>query len=234
MKPKIVYPTFIVHLPISKIDVKMRVMNLREEKILLTAQESKNVLDLMNAMFLCLDNCILESEIYIKKLPFVELQYLYLNLRGNSVGNVSKLLIPDEDETWRKYEVNVDINDIALQYFEEINLNIEFDLQNGMIMRYPTFDDAYKLNTITDEKERLFAFIGICVEKIYDSENVYERNQFTNDEIIEYINDLPSTYYDRIKTFINDLPHIEYTVKYKTFKEENRKLVLKTLENFLQ
>lgn len=234
MKPKIVYPTFIVHLPISKIDVKMRVMNLREEKILLTAQESKNVLDLMNAMFLCLDNCILESEISIKKLPFVELQYLYLNLRGNSVGNVSKLLIPDEDETWRKYEVNVDINDIALQYFEEINLNIEFDNLNGMIMRYPTFDDAYKLNTITDEKERLFAFIGICVEKIYDSENVYEKNQFTNDEIIEYINDLPSTYYDKIKNFINDLPHIEYTVEYKTFKEENRKLVLKTLENFLQ
>lgn len=234
MKPKIVYPTFIAHLPISKIDVKMRVMNLREEKILLTAQESKNVLDLMNAMFLCLDNCILESEISIKKLPFVELQYLYLNLRGNSVGNVSKLLIPDEDETWRKYEVNVDINDIALQYFEEINLNIEFDNLNGMIMRYPTFDDAYKLNTITDEKERLFAFIGICVEKIYDSENVYEKNQFTNDEIIEYINDLPSTYYDKIKNFINDLPHIEYTVEYKTFKEENRKLVLKTLENFLQ
>jgi len=94
---KIDYPTFTVNLPISKHEIQLRVMTLREEKIILTAQEGGNVLDLMDAMIICINNCLL-SKIDLHELPFFELQYIYLHLRSNSVGLISKLLIPDDYE----------------------------------------------------------------------------------------------------------------------------------------
>ena len=226
---KIDYPTFTVNLPISKTEIQLRVMTLREEKIILTAQESGNILDLMDAMLICINNCLI-SKINLHELPFFELQYIYLHLRSNSVGLISKLLIPDDYEKLFKHEVNVNVENVELIFNPEISNKILFTEDTGMLMKYPNFNDVRRINKEKDDKEKLTLYLTLCVKCIFDSENVYEN--FTSEEIEEYINNLPISYFNKLEEFINNIPKIQYTIEYDNSKGEHKKIVLNSLENF--
>jgi hypothetical protein len=230
MLPKINYPTFKVTLPVTDKELSFRVMTLREEKIILTAQESNNVIELMDAMLVCITNCCLD-DIDFYKIPFFELQYIYLNLRANSIGIISKLMIPDDYDPNIKHEVMINIEDIDLKVGEQIN-TIMFNDTDGMIVTYPNFNSAKKINRETDENNRVLVFLRMCIVSVFDEENVYDEHTFSDDELIEYINNLPSSYIIQIKTFIEGIPKIEYNVEYNNSRGEHKKIVLNSLANF--
>ena len=230
MLPKINYPTFKVTLPVTDKELSFRVMTLREEKIILTAQESNNIIELMDAMLVCITNCCLD-DIDFYKIPFFELQYIYLNLRANSIGIISKLMIPDDYDPNIKHEVMVNIEDIDLKVGEKINA-IMFNDTDGMIVTYPNFNSAKKINRETDENNRVLVFLRMCIVSVFDEENVYDEHTFSDDELIEYINNLPSSYIIQIKTFIEGIPKIEYNVEYNNSRGEHKKIVLNSLANF--
>jgi hypothetical protein len=230
MLPKINYPTFKVTLPVTDKELSFRVMTLREEKIILTAQESNNIIELMDAMLVCITNCCLD-DIDFYKIPFFELQYIYLNLRANSIGIISKLMIPDDYDPNIKHEVMVNIEDIDLKVGEKINA-IMFNDTDGMIVTYPNFNSAKKINRETDENNRVLVFLRMCIVSVFDEENVYDEHTFSDDELIEYINNLPSSYIIQIKTFIDSIPKIEYNVEYNNSRGEHKKIVLNSLANF--
>jgi hypothetical protein len=211
-------------------ELSFRVMTLREEKIILTAQESNNIIELMDAMLVCITNCCLD-DIDFYKIPFFELQYIYLNLRANSIGIISKLMIPDDYDPNIKHEVMVNIEDIDLKVGEKINA-IMFNDTDGMIVTYPNFNSAKKINRETDENNRVLVFLRMCIVSVFDEENVYDEHTFSDDELIEYINNLPSSYIIQIKTFIDSIPKIEYNVEYNNSRGEHKKIVLNSLANF--
>lgn len=230
MLPKINYPTFKVTLPVTDKELSFRVMTLKEEKIILTAQESNNIIELMDAMLVCITNCCLD-EIDFHKIPFFELQYIYLNLRANSIGVISKLMIPDDYEQHIKHEVVVNIENIDLKVGEKIN-TIMFNETDGLIVTYPNFNAAKRINRETDENNRVLVFLRMCIVSVFDEENVYDEHTFSDDELIEYINNLPASYIIQIKTFIDSIPKIEYNVEYDNSRGEHKKIVLNSLANF--
>lgn len=230
MLPKIEYPTFKVNLPVTKQELEFRVMTLREEKLILTAQESNNILDLMDAMMVCIKNCSINN-VDFYKIPFFELQYIYLNIRANSVGVISRLTIPDDYDTTIKHEVLVNIENINLVVGEIVN-TIRFNENDGMVVKYPNFDAARKINKEPDENSRVLLFLRMCIVSIFDSESVYDEHTFSDEELIQYVESLPSNYIKYIKEFIDNIPKIEYIIEYKNSKGEHKKIVLNSLANF--
>jgi hypothetical protein len=231
MLPKINYPTFKVFLPVSNLELEFRVMTLKEEKIILTAQEGKNILDLMDAMMVCIKNCCINSNINFDKIPFFELQYIYLNLRANSIGVISRLMIPDDYDTNIKHEVLINIENVDLAVGDIIS-TINFNENDGMVVTYPNFNAARKINKETDENNRVLVFLRMCIVSIFDSENVYDEHTFNDEELTKYIEELPSSYISNIKEFIDSIPKVTYTVEYKNSKGEDKKLILSSLANF--
>ena len=233
MLPKIEYPVFKIFIPITKKELSFRVMTLKEEKIILTAQENKNIIDLMDAMLICIQNCSINNKVDFTKLPFFELQLIYLNLRSNSIGAISKLLIPDDYEKLFKHEVSVNIENINLNMDNLMEENIiKFTEQSGMIMKYPDFYTTRKINKITNETDKVISFIRSCIKSIFDATNVYNEDSFSEEELEKYIDELPSFYFNLLKNFIDNIPKIEYIIEYKNSKEEPKRLVLNNLENF--
>ena len=231
MLPRINYPTFRVSLPVSNIELEFRVMTLREEKIILTAQEGGNILDLMDAMLVCINNCCITPNIDFHKLPFFELQYIYLNIRANSVGAISRLMIPDDYDSTIKHQVIINIENVDLKV-DNIVSTIKFNENEGMVVTYPNFNAARKINKETDENNRVLVFLRMCIVSIFDAENVYEEHSFNDEELISYIEALPTVYISSIKEFIDSIPKVTYTVEYKNSKGEDKKIVLNSLANF--
>jgi hypothetical protein len=233
MNIQVNHPILLINLPITKKEIVMRVMTIKEEKILLTAQSSKNQMELLHAMMVCLNNCMVESNnVDLYKIPFYELQYIFLHLRSASVNKITKLLIQDEYNKIKKHEVTIDITNVNF-ITNNNEMLVMFSHNEGLEMMYPTFDTVKKMLLFDDPIEKTIEFLKHCIRKIFTENSVYNTNTMTTEELTNYIESLPASYFENLKQFIDNLPKITYEIEYTNTKGEYRKIVLDDLENFI-
>jgi len=224
--PKIDVPIFSVTLPSNDQQIKLRPFTVKEEKILLIANETKDPQEVLNAIIQIANNCILEDGVDAQTIPLVDLQYIFLQLRSKSVGNVAEILITDEEDQ-QQYKVEVDLESVQIIKPEvEVSNIIQLTDEVGITLRYPTLDLA-NLKQLTTEDLVLF-----CLVNIFDQDNVYEASDSTEDELREFISSMSTPHVEKIKEFLEGIPRLIYNVTYTTESGNEKTIEIGNINDF--
>ena len=204
--PVLQHPTFELTVPSTKKKLKYRPFLVREEKILLLAQASTETADMFSAIEQVLTNCVLNYD--VSKFTTFDTEFVFLNLRASSVSQTANIRILD-DETEELIEVEVDLNDVqcALPDLEKlVKINDEVSIE----LRYPTYQD------IIATGEDIMQTITKCVSKVYlTSGDVLDTKDFTDEEVDDFVNSIPSDAFNTIQEFFNDMPAVTLDVPYE-------------------
>ena len=213
--PKIATPTYELELPSSGQTVKYRPFLVKEEKVLVIALESEDNKQITNAIKAVLKSCVLTKGIKVEKLPTFDIEYLFLNIRGKSVGEELdvNVICPDDEKT--SVSVSINLDDIEVQKNEEHDNKIKLDDNIMMELKYPSLDQFIKNNFEFDEKNAMqqsFDLIGSCIDKIYNEEEVWAAADCTKKEINEFLESMNSTQFKGIEKFFETMPKLSHTI----------------------
>jgi hypothetical protein len=214
--PKIVTPTYELELPSTGKSVKYRPFLVKEEKVLLIAMESEDVKQITNALKQVLKSCILTRGVKIEELPTFDIEYLFLNIRGKSVGEEIEvnLIAPDDGET--SVSVTINVEDIGIERPENHEKTIKLDSNLRMEMKYPSLDEFIKNNFDFQEQtlDQSFELIAGCVDKIYNEEEVWSSADCTKKDIIEFLGQMNSIQFKAVDEFFNTMPKLSHKVTF--------------------
>jgi len=210
--PKISVPTYSINMPSTGKTLKMRPYLVKEEKVLMIALESSDPGQIAEAVRNVIGSCY--SIDNIDELTTFDIEYLFLQLRGKSVGEDMELQLKcDHCETLNPLVINV--SDIKVSNINDDNIVMITD-DIGLKMRWPsvkTFGalNIEKLNSV----EGLMDLIIECVDSIFDADAVYDRNEMSKDELIDFIDNLNSGQFKKVQSFFQDIPAVEHIAKMK-------------------
>lgn len=234
--PKIATPTYELELPSTGQTIRYRPFLVKEEKLLVIALESEDTKQITTAIKTVIKNCIETKGIKVETLPTFDIEYLFLNIRGKSVGEEIEvnIICPDDGETTVPVKISVD--DIKVQRNEDHDNKIKLDSHLMMEMKYPSLDQFIKNNfDLSDNNalEQSFELVASCVDKIYNEEEVWSTADVTKKELMEFLDQMNTTQFKQIEKFFETMPKLSHTVKVKNPKTEvESDVVLEGLSSF--
>ena len=234
--PKISTPSYELVIPSNKKKVKFRPFLVKEEKILIMAMESQDSTQIANAIKDVLSACILTRGVKINDLSTFDIEYLFLNIRGKSVGEEVEVMVtcPDDGETQVPTVINLD--DIKVQVNDKHSQDIVLDGEYTLRMKYPSMEEFIKTNFSSDGEvavDDTFKLIASCVEQVYSEEESWAGADCTKKELSDFVESLNSKQFKDIERFFDTMPKLSHTVKVtnpKTKKENE--VVLEGLQSF--
>ena len=214
--PKIATPTYELELPSTGKTIQYRPFLVKEEKLLVLALESEDTKQITTAIKAVLKSCILTKGIKVDHLPTFDIEYLFLNIRGKSVGEDLEINItcPDDNET--QVPVTINLDDIQVEKKEDHTNQIKVDDNIMMEMKYPSLNEFIKTNFDLNEKnqmEQSFDLIGSCIDKIYTEEEVWATEDCTKKEMNEFLESMNSSQFKEIENFFTSMPKLSHTIK---------------------
>lgn len=211
--PKLNAPSYELVLPSTGKKVRYRPFLVKEEKILLIAMESEDEKQMQEAVKQILKNCILSRGVKVDELAVFDIEYLFLNIRGKSVGEevTLNLICPDDGETTA--EVTIDIEDIKIQKPEGHENIIKLNDDVSIVMKYPSMETFVK-NNITGSSglDTVFDLSADCISQIVEGEDVYESKSFSKKELLEFMDSMDSTQFQMIQKFFETMPKLSHKV----------------------
>ena len=233
--PKITTPTYELVLPSSGRKIKYRPFLVKEEKILIIALESQDQKQIASAVKSILSNCILTRGTKVEKLSTFDIEYLFLNVRGKSVGEQIEVMVTCPDDGKTQVPMSINIDSIKVQKSENHNADIKLDDTYTLKMRYPSLDEFIKSNFAMDKMEvdDTFDLIASCIDQVYSEEESWTQEDCTQKELSEFLEQLNSAQFKEIEEFFNTMPKLSHTVKVKNPNTgvENE-ILLEGLQNF--
>jgi len=213
--PKISTPTYELELPSSGKKIKYRPFLVREEKILIIAMESEDDKQITNAVKEVISNCILTRGVKIEQLSTFDIEYLFLNIRGKSVGEEVEVLITCPDDETTQVPVAINLDDIKVQTGENHSRDIKLDNDLILRMKYPSMEEFVKNNFSTEELnlDGTFDLISSCIEQVYSEEESWSASDCTKKELREFLEQLSSKQFKEIETFFETMPKLSHTIK---------------------
>ena len=232
--PKLNTPTYELEVPSTDEKIKYRPFLVKEEKILMIAMESKDNTQIVNAVKDIVSLCTFEK-LDIANLPMFDVEYIFLQIRAKSVGEVSKLklLCPDDKKTYA--DVEVDLTKVEVQVEDNHTNKIELTDDMGMIMTYPTIDSFTESGIQNINANNMLDVIGSCVLQIYEQkgEKVYQAKDQTKKELTEFIESMNTHQFKKIQAFFDTMPKLKHTVKVKNPKtKKSNDVTLSGLNDF--
>jgi len=227
--PRLDVPTYELAIPSTDDKIKYRPFLVKEEKILLIAMESGETKDMLQAVKDIVDECTF-NKLNLGAMPMFDIEYIFLNIRAKSVGEVSKLKVLCQDDMKTYASVEIDLNDIEVQVNEGHTNKIELTDEMGVIMKYPTID-SFNVNNITDiTTDNMLEVIAACIAQIYDKkgEEVYDSKDSTQKELIEFVEQLNTTQFQDIQKFFDTMPSLKHTITVKNPKTKKESEVTLT------
>ena len=232
--PKLTTPTYELEIPSTDEKIKYRPFLVKEEKILMMALESKSEKDITQAVKDIVSECTF-NKVNIDNMPMFDVEYIFLQVRSKSVGEVSKLklLCPDDKKTYA--DVEVDLNEVKVQVGEDHTNKIDLGNGMGIIMQYPSID-SFKDSGIRDiNASNMLEVISTCILQIFEDEGkkVYNSKDQTSKELTDFIEQLNTKQFKDVQKFFDTMPKLkhEITVKNPKTKKES-KIVLSGLNDF--
>ena len=213
--PKIATPTYELTLPSTGKTVQYRPFLVKEEKLLVIALESEDNKQITTAINAVLKACVLTKGIKIETLPTFDIEFLFLNIRGKSVGEELEvnIICPDDEKT--EVAVTIDLDDIEVQRPENHTNKIKLDDTLMMEMKYPSLDEFIKNNFDFDDKNQMdqsFQLIASCIDKIYTEDEVWATADCTKKEVNEFLEGMNSNQFKEIETFFTTMPKLSHTI----------------------
>ena len=214
--PKIATPTYELELPSTGKTVQYRPFLVKEEKLLVIALESEDTKQITTAIKAVIKACIKTRGVKVEALPTFDIEYLFLNIRGKSVGeNLDvNIICPDDKET--EVKVNINLDDIKCHKNEGHTNKIKLDDSLMMEMKYPSLDEFIKSNFDLEEKnqmEQSFDLIASCIDKIYSEEEVWASEDCTKKEMSEFLESMNSSQFKEIEKFFETMPKLSHTIE---------------------
>ena len=214
--PKIATPTYELELPSTGETVQYRPFLVKEEKLLVIALESDNTKQITTAIKSVIKNCVLTKGIKVESLPTFDIEYLFLNIRGKSVGEDIdlNLICPDDNET--EVPVSINLDDIQVTKNDDHTTMIKLDDSITMQMKYPSLDQFIKNNFELNEKNAMdqsFDLIASCVDKVLTEDEVWTAADCTKKEMTEFLEQMNSSQFKDIEKFFETMPKLSHTVK---------------------
>lgn len=228
--PKIDQPLFDMTVPSTGKKITFRPFLVKEEKILLIAQQSGNDTEIIRAMKQILSNCI-QEDLDIDSLAIFDLEYMFLKLRSKSVNNVVKLSYRDNEDD-KVYDFEIDLDTIEIEMPDKINSKIEITDKVGLTMKYPTASITDRMREFDNEVDLMTFFIVNCIDTIYDEDNLYVTDDFSEEEIAEFLDGLDVKTFEKIREFFESIPRLQHKIEYKNSFENNRTIELTSLKDF--
>lgn len=234
--PKISTPTYELELPSTGETIQYRPFLVREEKLLVLALESENMKEISTAIKAVIKNCILTKGIKIEALPTFDIEYLFLNIRGKSVGEEIEvnIICPDDEDI--TVPVTIMIDDIKVVKSKDHNNKIKVDDNIMMEMKYPSLEQFIKSNFDFSEAnlmEQSFDMVASCVDKIYSDDEVWTSSDVTKKELVDFLEQMNSSQFKQIESFFETMPKLSHAVKVRNPKSGvESEVVLEGLSNF--
>ena len=228
--PKIDMPTFEMVLPSSNETVKYRPFTVKEEKILLIAQEGDDIKSAINAVKQVVNNCLVEVD--IEKFAMFDLEYILLLLRSKSVDNNVKFAIRDPD-TSESVELELDLDDVKVTTVDEHTNKIRVNEEYTMFLRYPTINQFVEFIE-GDQEDPLVTYniMVSCLDKVASENEVFHFKDFSREEIDKFMDDLGGDVLVQIKKFFDTMPKLRHEIKYKNKNNEDKTFVLEGMQSF--
>ena len=232
--PKLTTPTYELEVPSSDEKIQYRPFLVKEEKILLIAMESNKPEDIIEAVKQIVSECTF-NKLDLGVMPMFDVEYIFLQIRSKSVGEVSKLklLCPDDEKTYANVEVNLD--DVKVEVDDKHTNKIELEKGMGMVMTYPTIDSLKGLGIQTINATNMIDVIGTCILQIYENEGekVYEAKDQTKKELSDFIEQLQTKHFKKVQAFFDTMPKLKHTIKVKNPKtKKTSEITLTGLNDF--
>ena len=233
--PKLDTPTYSLVLPSTGQEIKYRPFLVKEQKLLMMAQESKEQTNIAETMSNVISSCTFNT-VDTQQTPLFDIEYIFLKVRSKSVGETQQIrvLCPDDGETYGNVTVNLDEIEVQMTegHTNEINLTDKIKI----IMKYPQLKDMRGLDSIdTTQMEQIFAVMKHCVWEVHDGDKVYNRVDITDKDIEDFIDSFDNQQLESILNFFTTMPKLRHAVKVTNPKTKvESELVLEGLESFLE
>ena len=213
--PTIATPTYELELPSTGKTLRYRPFLVKEEKLLVLALESEDTKEISTAIKAVLKSCIQTRGVKVEQLPTFDIEYLFLNIRGKSVGEDIELnlICPDDEETTVPVTINID--DIKIQKDKSHNKQVKLDDNLMMELKYPSLDQFIKNNFDFGENpgiDQSFELIATCIDKIYNEEEVWATSDCTKKEIVDFLEQMNSKQFKEIEKFFTTMPKLSHEV----------------------
>ena len=234
--PKIATPTYELELPSTGKTIQYRPFLVKEEKLLVIALESEDNKQITNAIKAVLRACVLTKGIKVENLPTFDIEYLFLNIRGKSVGEELdvNIICPDDEVT--EVAVKIDLDDIQVQRDEKHTNKIKLDDKLMMEMKYPSLDEFIKSNFDFNDRNQMdqsFQLIASCIDKVYSEDEAWATADCTKKEVNEFLESMNSSQFKEIETFFTTMPKLSHTINVKNPKTKvESDVVLEGLASF--
>ena len=236
--PKIATPSYELELPSSGKTIQYRPFLVKEEKLLVIALESEDTKQITNAIKAVIKSCVLTKGVKVESLPTFDIEFLFLNIRGKSVGEDIdlKIICPDDEKT--EVNVSISLDDIKVQKPEGHSNQIKLDNNLMMELKYPSLNEFIKNNFDPNDSTRnpmdqSFDLIGSCIDKIYSEDEVWAADDCSKKEINEFLDSMNSNQFKEVEKFFETMPKLSHTVKvYNPTTKVESDVVLEGLASF--
>ena len=234
--PRISTPTYELELPSTEQSIKYRPFLVKEEKLLVIALESEDTKQITTAIKTVIKNCILTKDIKVENLPTFDIEFLFLNIRGKSVGEQVdvNIICPDDNET--NVSVSIDLDDIKVLKNEDHTNKIKVDPTIMMEMKYPSLEQFIKNNFDLNNQNAMdqsFELIASCIDKIYTKDEVWSTSDVTKKELTEFLESMNSSQFKDIEKFFETMPKLSHKIQIKNPKTGvESEVVLEGLASF--
>ena len=235
--PKLTTPTYELEIPSTDEKISYRPFLVKEEKILLMAMESGKNEDIVNAVGQIVSECTF-NKLKVKSMPIFDIEYIFLQIRSKSVGEVSKvkLLCPDDKETYADVEIDLTKVNVQVDDAHTNNVVIDENRKLGIVFNYPTLEMTKAGFNVTDtDIDSLFDIMANSINHIYEGDKIYPSKDSTKEEMKKFLEGLPQTAFNKIKIFFETMPQLRHSVEVENPKTKVKStIVLQGIRDFFQ
>jgi|TARA_B110000977_G_scaffold47799_1_gene64937 hypothetical protein len=228
--PKIDLPMQQIILPSSGEKIKVRAFTVKEEKILLIAGEQNDVVVELMAIKQILNNCMVEGR--VEDLAMIDLEYVFLKLRSNSVDNLTKFTIRDPD-TDESVDLELNLDDVECIRDETHSMDVRINEEYVLFLKHPTIEEFAQVLTM-DEKDPLtnYYIMCSCLDKLASDDEVHDFTEYSREEIDEFMDNLDGGSIKKIQRFFETLPKLRHELKYTNSKGKEQTFVIEGVRSF--
>ena len=213
--PKLTAPTYELEVPSTGKKIKYRPFLVREEKILLLAMETEDEKQMADAVKTILQNCIQTSRFKVDNLSLFDIEYIFLNIRGKSIGEQVELTVTCPDDGESTVDISIDLDDIKVQKSKEHTNILKLNDNISVVMKYPSVDLFIKNNMgsgQSSEVDDVFEIASLCIDQIVEGEDVYESSNFSKKELMEFLEGMDTKQFLMVQKFFETMPKLSHTI----------------------
>ena len=231
--PKLNTPQYQLELPSTGGKIKYRPFLVKEQKLLMMAQESKNETEIADAISAIITSCT-DGVIDAKNSPLFDVEYVFLQLRAKSVGETAdvKVKCPDDDKTFA--DVKIKLDDVDVHMTADHTNVVEVTDKIKVIMKYPVLNDMRKVNNQVNQVDNVFGLLKSCIHEVHDGDVIHSRVDMNDKDIEEFVDSLNTAQFEGLMNFFNTMPKLRHTINVTNPKTKVKsEVLLEGLDSFL-